>query len=61
MEFVSDCDQVIESQNYSITSDIKVPENGPTKVGYTFMGWSLTAEEIREKIGSFHDQYLHFK
>lgn len=49
VEFVSAYNQVISSQIYDSDDTIKVPV-GPSKIGYTFKGWSLTEEEIRTKI-----------
>ena len=49
VEFVSVYNQVIASGTYSAGDNITVPD-GPSRVGYTFTGWSLTKDEISAKI-----------
>lgn len=49
VEFVSDYDQVLQAQNYSVSSNILLP-NGPTKSGYVFQRWNMTISEIKEAI-----------
>lgn len=49
VEFVSDYGQVMQAQNYSSTSDIQIP-GAVNKVGYKFVSWSMTADEIAGKI-----------
>lgn len=51
VEFVSDYDQVLQAQNYGPTSEIVMP-NGPSKSGYIFQKWNMTAEEIQTAIAN---------
>lgn len=50
VEFVSDYGQVMQAQNYDSSSEIQIP-GAVNKVGYKFISWSLTAEEITRQIG----------
>lgn len=53
VEFVSDYGQVIAGQTYNAnTIDKAILPAGPSKVGYTFKSWSLTKEQIKEKINA---------
>ena len=49
VEFVSEYNQVMDSKIYTGSDNIVLPA-GPSKMGYTFTGWSLTEGEIRAKI-----------
>lgn len=49
VEFVSDYGQLLSCKNYSATDTIEFPA-GPSKTGYNFVGWSLSEEEIKQKI-----------
>ena len=52
VRFISDSNQVIESTQYPTTAtvnDITLP-TGPSKIGYIFDSWSMTAAKIVEQI-----------
>lgn len=49
VEFVSDFDQMIQSDTYNVDSEITFPI-GPSKMGYEFTGWDMTADEIKAAI-----------
>ena len=49
VEFVSAYNQVLAGQMYGSSDSISLPY-GPSKMGHTFIGWSLTQDEIHAKI-----------
>lgn len=51
VEFVSDYGQVMQAQNYDSSSEIQMP-GAVNKVGYKFISWNMTAEEIVSQISS---------
>jgi len=52
VEFVSAYDQVMKSEIYTPKSEIELPEDKPSKLGWNFNKWSLTQEEIQAKIAA---------
>lgn len=49
VEYVSDYGQLLSYQSYAENDTIE-PPTAPSKLGYTFIGWDLSVDEIREKI-----------
>ncbi|MBQ6452834.1 MAG: InlB B-repeat-containing protein, partial [Coriobacteriales bacterium] len=59
VEFVSAYDQIMQAQNYDANSSINMPA-GPSKSGYSFLQWEMTADEIRSAI-SRGESYITVK
>lgn len=55
VEYVSGYGQLLSYEYYSAGDTIVEPV-APSKLGYTFTGWSLTAEQIKEKIAAGEKQ-----
>lgn len=57
VEFVSDYGQVIAAAIYDADDEITLP-TGPSKAGYIFDKWNMTASEIQTAIASDEDGYI---
>lgn len=51
VEFVSDYGQIMQAAVYGASESFGLP-SGPSKMGYRFTGWSMTAEEIQAAIAA---------
>ena len=51
VEYVSGYGQLLSYKSYSADQEIAVPV-APSKLGYTFVRWSLTVDEIKSKIAA---------